>query len=635
MKIGLIICGLFLLLNCTLKAGDIKYSVADIPKELKENARSVIRNNEMVFEIKSVSNAVLKVTYAITILNKNGTDDALFHESYDKFSKISGVKGRVYDANGELIKKIPSDDIIDHSAISGYSTYEDRRAKFIDPKVLNVPFTVEYSYEKSFNELYIYPPWYPQEAYNVSVEKSSYKAIVPKKMTFRYFENKLPIKVKQTSEGDNNIYYWEVANLKAAEKEPFSVPSNEIFPYVLTAPSDFEFDGYKGNLSSWDQIGKWASDLSQGKDNLNEETIKTLQSLVANTNDDIEKTKKIYEYLQSRTRYVSIQIGIGGLQPFDASTVHRLAYGDCKALTNYLRAMLKAVGIDSKYCWVNAGERAPALIKDFPSDQFNHVFLCVPLKKDTLWLESTNQRNPFGYIGDFTDDRDVLLVDNEKSKIVHTKAYGLEDNKECRKSVVKLNSDGTGTAEIIANYKGMNYDKMEAVYYSDDNEKKRKISESIKFPSFQLASFSYKEHRDLMPSIDEKLQVNFENYLATMGSRQFLTLNFANRVENFPANVRSRKTDVMIWRPYVDIDTIIYQLPESLKPESIPNSVNIKNQFGEYHASAEFKDRQLYYIRSFQLNKGRYPASSYADFIDFLDKVSVADNAKCALIKNL
>jgi hypothetical protein len=200
---------------------------------------------------------------------------------------------------------------------------------------------------------------------------------------------------------------------------------------------------------------------------------------------------------------------------------------------------------------------------------------------------------------------------------------------------VKLNEDGTGTVEMIANYKGLNYDRMSSLFYADDNEKKRKISESIKFPSFQLVSFAFKEHRDMVPSIDEKLNVNFENYLAKMGSRQFLTLNFANKVENFPGNIRSRKTDVFIRRPYMDIDTIIYQLPILLKPESIPNPVSIKTQFGEYHASIEFKEKQLYYFRSFQLNRGRYPASSYADFIDFLDKVSVADNAKCALIKTL
>ena len=40
-----------------VNAKEIKYKVADIPKDLKENARSVVRNEEIVLNVKSVSNA--------------------------------------------------------------------------------------------------------------------------------------------------------------------------------------------------------------------------------------------------------------------------------------------------------------------------------------------------------------------------------------------------------------------------------------------------------------------------------------------------------------------------------------------------------------------------------------------------
>jgi len=56
---------------------------------------------------------------------------------------------------------------------------------------------------------------------------------------------------------------------------------------------------------------------------------------------------------------VSIQIGIGGWQPFDASTVQRLSYGDCKALANYMKTLLEAVGLSANYCLVNAGKMHP------------------------------------------------------------------------------------------------------------------------------------------------------------------------------------------------------------------------------------------------------------------------------------
>lgn len=617
----------------SVHAKDIKYKVSDIPKELKENARSIVRNEEIILEVKSISNATINVTYAITILNKNGLEDAYFHEFYDKFTKLSGVKGRVFDENGEQIKRIPSEDILDYSAISGFSIYEDNRVKYIDPKVRNFPFTVEYSYEQSFDGFFSYPSWNPQPKFNLAVERSSYKAIVSKSNTFRYLERNTSLKATVTSDAENNIYYWEARNLKALEWEPYSVSNQEIFPCMIAAPADFEIDGYNGNLTSWENFGKFISTLNAGKNILSGETKKFLNEMVTGTADDYGKIRKIYEYMQGRTRYVSIQVGIGGYQPFDAITVNRLAYGDCKALTNYMKTMLESIGLKANYCLVNAGETAPLMIKEFPSAQFNHAFLCVPINNDTIWLECTSQRMPCGFIGDFTDDRDILLIDNDKNKVVHSKVYNIADNMETHSSNVIIDENGNGSVEINNVYKGLKYDNILPTFLSDDADKKRRISERMKFPSFQVQNFKYKENKAIIPSIEETLNVDFENYLNLMGSRYLLLLNFSNRIDGTPYNIRSRKTDVYIRRPSIEIDTIVYELPSTLKPESLPNPVSIKTQFGEYHAKVEIINNQLSYIRSFQLNKGQYPASDYVSFVNFFDKISSADNMRCVLIK--
>ena len=125
---------------------EVDYNVSNIPDALKKNAKAVIRRNEIEIIIKSPKDAVMNVTYAITVLNENGIDNSYFVQYYDKFTKVNSIKANVFDANGKKIKRIPADEIIDHSAISGYSIYEDNRVKFIDPRIRTVPFTFEYSY---------------------------------------------------------------------------------------------------------------------------------------------------------------------------------------------------------------------------------------------------------------------------------------------------------------------------------------------------------------------------------------------------------------------------------------------------------------------------------------------------------
>lgn len=629
----IITLGVFLVLALWTNAGEILYKVSDIPKELRENARSVIRNYDQVFEVTSISKGELKVSYAITVLNKNGIDDAEFLENYNKFHSISGIKGRVFDENGVLIKKISADDIKDFSAISGYSIYEDNRVKFIDPEIRNFPFTVEYSYTETYNGLFQYPVWMPLIGYNISVVRSSFKAIVSDELGFRYHEMNVPVPVSMTTSEDNKVYFWEVSNLKALEHEPYSPPFREIVPRVLMAPAEFEMEGYPGNASSWTNLGEWEYSLCEGRNILPEETVSFIKDLVKDCRDENCKIEKIYEYLQGKVRYVSIQVGIGGWQPIEASTVDRLAYGDCKALTNYMQAMLEIAGVKSFQCDVLAGESAASLIESFPSYMFNHVFLCVPAGADTLWLECTNQHIPCGYISDFTDDRDVLLVDKGKSKIVHTKRYSLEDNRESSLSRVTLDEAGTGTLQVNSVYRGLKYDDILPVYLADDTDKKKMISDNLNFPGFQVVNYNYKENRDIIPSIEESLKINFENYLTKLNANYLLQLNCTDRITAAPPNVRNRKTEILRRHAYQDIDTIVYTLPASLKVENVPPPVNIKTPFGEYSSSTELNGELLTFVRNFRINKGRYPAASYAEFIDFYDKVVMADDLKCVLVK--
>ena len=98
---------------------------------------------------------------------------------------------------------------------------------------------------------------------------------------------------------------------------------------------------------------------------------------------DKDKIKALYNYMGDNTRYVSIQIGIGGLQPMEASKVFSTGFGDCKALSNYMMAMLQETGIPAYNTIINS--KSESLFEDFASaGQTDHEILTVPLENDTL-----------------------------------------------------------------------------------------------------------------------------------------------------------------------------------------------------------------------------------------------------------
>lgn len=163
-------------------------------------------------------------------------------------------------------------------------------------------------------------------------------------------------------------------------------------------------------MSSWQKYGEWQYQLLNGRDLLTEPFRAKLHELTASCTTDRDKVKAIYDYLAKTTRYVSIQLGIGGLQPIAAADVCRTGFGDCKGLSNYTRAMLKELGIASTYTVISTTNER--LLPDFSSaNQMNHVILQVPLPQDTLWLECTNPSLPFGYVHQDIAGHDALLIE--------------------------------------------------------------------------------------------------------------------------------------------------------------------------------------------------------------------------------
>jgi hypothetical protein len=90
---------------------------------------------------------------------------------------------------------------------------------------------------------------------------------------------------------------------------------------------------------------------------------------------------------------------------------------------------------------------------------------------------------------------------------------------------------------------------------------------------------------------------------------------------------------MLIRRPKVEIDTVIYEISEFHKIENIPAPISIESQFGSYKSGAEIKDNKIVYNRYFELKKGKYPPAAYAEFLEFLEKISTADGAQCSLIR--
>lgn len=609
----------------------------DMSDSITVNANAIIKNYNVELLIKNKKHAILKKEIEIQILNKNGEKQGVFAEYYDTFRKIKSFKGKILNSDNDIIYNLKLKDLNDKSLINNFSLYEDNRIKYHIPNQNKFPYTVVYNYEIEFIGTFQFPTWQPIKSSYVALINASYKVKFPAKnpIRFKAFNIKNPeILDKSLNEEDEYIsYLWKIEKIQAIKSEPFHLPFSRITPSIIIAPNKFEILGHEGSMASWVEFGNWRYDLIKNQGKLPEQAINDIKEIVAQYNNKKDIAKKTYEYMQSRTRYVSIQEGIGGWQPIDAKTTHNFGYGDCKALTNYTKSLLKVAGIESYYAVIKAGIDEQDIIVNFPSNQFNHAILCMPIEKDTIWLECTSQTAPFGYLGDFTGNKHALLIKENDSKIVSTTNYSKSDNFQNRMIKIKIDSIGNANTTVRTKYGGYQFENISRILHKDNNSQKEFFLKKLNINNFDIIDCKIGITEDSILTAYDSLKIKVKNYATKSNSRLFFELNVLNKNSYIPKKVNERISPININYAYTDTDSIVFEIPKGYIIEFLPENFELNSKFGEYKLNIIESNHTINVYRSISINYGVYDACMYNELIDFYEKIAQHDKSKCVLKK--
>lgn len=430
---------------------------------------------------------------------------------------------------------------------------------------------------------------------------------------------------------------WATTRLSKHEGEPYGPPWRDQVPTVHTAPTAFEIEDEPGRMDDWAAFAQWYHRLGRGRAELPAVTTEKVQAMASAESDTLDLVEALYRFMQDRTRYVSVQLGIGGWQPFPASYVEERGYGDCKALTNYMQALLDAVGIDSFPVLIRAGGEAPRVLPTFPSNQFNHVILAVPLEGDTLWLENTDRTAPFGHLGADTEDRYGLLVTAEDGRLVRTPRSSAVDNARRRRARVQLEADGRAEAQVRTVFTGNQQDRIRhALAKRTQREREEWLRDDIDLPSssIEAADFADADRRDRTLTLP--VELGLSRYGSHTGQRFFFRPNLMQQDTRVPpASGGTRSTPVRFGPyPYVDTDTVTYVLPDGYTVEAVPAPARIEVPFARYEAQVEARDDgTLTYVRRMEVQRITLQPDEYDALHTFLRQATRADRQQVVLVQ--
>jgi len=621
-----------LLVTCSfLQAQDKpEYSVFNISADLMEEANTVVRLHYENIHVRSPKMATATQKVVKTIFNKkNGDHHFVFH--YNKFKKLGKIKIKVYDSLGNLVKEVKKSEFEDRSAVSDFSLYEDDRYKYIKLVHETFPYTVETEYSYELQGLMYFPSFTVQD-YFTSVVKAQYIVRLPTDLQLNYKAlNTVAEPLKKTDQG-LSVHTWNFGNLSAIQSEPYSPETSKILPRILLTLNEFQIEDYQGSFSNWNDFGAFVYRLNSNRDELSPEMTAQVHDLIKEAKNDQEKIDLLYDYMQANMRYVSVQLGIGGWQTFDAKYVEKNKYGDCKALTNFMKAMLKVAGIPSNCVYIYNGKINREIHEDFPMLGFNHVVLNVP--SEDCWLECTSKSVPPNYIGASNSNRYALMVGKEKSVLVKTPGLGADNNFHESEVAIQLLPDGTAQIDFQSDFHGPKQDWWRsAKFYLSDSELEDRLRERNSFTSFKIESFDIEpDAKKAFTKVQYKLSV--PKFASKAGRRIFVPINQLNRIGKLPPNNDNRIHPVVSRKDYRENDHFVFQIPEGYEVESIPeDKINLDTPYGQYQVDISTEGDRLTYHRQLLLKPVELPATAYTAFRDFYKAIDKADKMKIVLVK--
>ena len=584
---------------------------------------------EAVTEVvcSSPTMAVQHFKTVTTIQNEHGASQALFLWSCSKNDKLTGFKGQVVDAAGRVIRKIKESNL-SRTEYSPYLAIDDYKVYF-DYTPPSYPVTVTYEWTvESRDNLIEFPSFCPQTDYDISVKKATYCLKAPKSMRVRYAIQNIDAQVHVADvENDKQTFALQVENLPALKKEAFSRPMNERLPLAWFAPTDFVYYGTKGSLDCWADYGKWEYGLIQGRDQLTEAERQELHQLTDGLKTDREKVEAIYHRLEKNTRYVAVLLGIGGQQPAPASHVSKSGFGDCKGLSNYMRAMLNEVGIVSHYTTISTTNRQ--LLSRFASvGQMNHVILQVPLSGDTLWLECTNPQLPMGYVHARIAGHDAIEISEHGGRLVRLPAYA--DSANVMHSTISIQLSNQGAADVKFEQQTTNsqYESTIPLLKMDGKERQSALLQMVHIPQAEVRQL---ELTEAGASIRLEADIKSQRYATQTGQRLMVPVCPIHRGYAVPNSNTERQEDIYLNMGYMDVDDISIHIPDGYEVEAKPKDMHVESVFGTFSFTLREESQNVHVSIRLLMKSGTFPKALFPELASFIRTISASYNQKVVL----
>jgi len=405
------------------------------------------------------------------------------------------------------------------------------------------------------------------------------------------------------------------------------------------------------NLSSWDGLGRWYSNLTAGRRAPTVEITERVRQLTANKPDFDGKLRALAAFLQSDIRYVAVEIGIGGYQPHPASDIFSHRYGDCKDKATLLSSMLQEAGLHSEYVLIDT-ERG-VVQSSMPSAWFNHAILAVELPasvkpgtyrsvvttksgKQYLIFDPTDTYTPVGELRADLQDTNALLVTDTGGELIHTPLLPPDANMLVRSGHFTLAPDGSLTGEVDEKRSGEHALQSRAsLLHASEKERTEHFEHFLgrSLKGFTLQSSSIQELNDIQKDLLLNLKFAAPDYGQIRGSLMLVRTRVLGE-KSFDLDRRKPRQYAVVFNgSSKETDVYDIELPTGYTVDDLPEPAKIDVGFASYESKFEVTGTKLRYSREYTRRDVEIGPEKIGDLRKFEGMIGADESASVVLKK--
>jgi hypothetical protein len=445
--------------------------------------------------------------------------------------------------------------------------------------------------------------------------ESSYRLIAPRRRTIHFNAPRLgdtPLSIVLTDDGNEGRYEVFVRDVPKIKPEPQMPGATELGAYV-----------HFSTFADWGEVARFYRTLVAPQLEPDGEIRRAARQAVRGKKTEEEKVAAIYDLVVRSTRYVGLEFGVHGYQPYRVSQIFSRRFGDCKDKASLLVVMLREVGVSATLVLVRTRREGRVAPAPASLSVFDHAIAYVPSLH--RYLDGTAEFSGARELP--TEDQGVAVLHVDEGELRRTPVDGPEGARVESELELRLGKDGSAEGTDLRRVFGPAAAAWREQYQAPDERKERfEKTWAQRSPGAQVLSIE-------LPNLDDRER--------PVELRAQLRLPRAARVEadavSMPALLRepqllgafarlsTREHALILPETFTQTERVRLRLPPGMRLRQ-RLALRHDSRFGSYSLSAEpsargdevqVEARTIFAVREI-------PADHYPAFRGFLAEIDRA-----------